>query len=126
MIPYQIFIVEDHPVVQRAYTLLLECEEDLELCGMSKSAEEAMYSLREKTCDLVVVDVSLPGMDGIELTRHLLEQRPNLLVLVTSMADEAAYGARARGAGARAYLCKLGDEETLVDTIRKLLHADLV
>jgi DNA-binding NarL/FixJ family response regulator len=112
--------------VQRAYTLLLESEDDMELCGMSKSAEDAMYSLQEKTCDLVVVDVSLPGMDGIELTRHLLERKPSLLVLVTSMADEAAYGARARGAGAQAYMCKLAEKETLVDAIRKVLHADLV
>ena len=121
LVGYRIFVVEDHPIMRRAYAAMLALEPDLTLCGMAESAEEALETLTETACDLVVVDVALPGMDGIELTEALLKEYPDLLILVISGHDEAVLGARARRAGARGYLNKWGLQETLIGTIRKTL-----
>lgn len=120
---YQIFIVEDHPVIRQAYMLMLEHEAGLVVCGMAETAEEALEFLRAMPCDLVLADMSLPGMDGIELIERLLVEHPALRVLVVSGHDEAVFGERARNAGARAYLNKHDLAETLVDTIRATLLA---
>ena len=118
---HKIFIVEDHPVMRQSYALVLEQEADLELCGMAESAEEALGKFDEMRCDLVVVDVMLPGMDGIELVEHLLRRQPDLPVLVISGHSEELLGERARMAGARAYLSKYKLAATLTGTIREAL-----
>ena len=118
---HKIFIVEDHPVMRQSYALVLEQEADLELCGMAESAEEALGKFDEMRCDLVVVDVMLPGMDGIELVEHLLRRQPDLPVLVISGHSEELLGERARMAGARAYLSKHKLAATLTGTIREAL-----
>ena len=118
---HRIFIVEDHPAMRQSYALVLEQEADLELCGMAESAEEALGKFNEMHCDLVVVDVMLPGMDGIELVEHLLRRQPDLPVLVISGHSEELLGERARMAGARAYLSKYKLAATLTGTIREAL-----
>ncbi|HMB91975.1 MAG TPA: response regulator transcription factor [Rhodothermales bacterium] len=123
--PHQIFIVEDHPIMRQAYANVLDREPDLDLCGTSASAEEALETLKEVSCDLVVVDVSLPGMDGLAFTERFLKMKPETLVLIISGHDEAVLGDRARRAGARAYLTKKGLGRMLAGAIRKELHSGL-
>ena len=124
--PYQIFIVEDHAIMRQAYAEVLEREPDLALCGTAASAEDALAQLKELSCDLIVVDVSLPGMDGIAFTEHFLRAQPEVPVLIISGHDEAMLGDRARRAGACAYLNKRGLGGTLAGAIRKeLSHNNL-
>ncbi|HYG69097.1 MAG TPA: response regulator transcription factor, partial [Anaeromyxobacteraceae bacterium] len=79
--PYRIFIVEDHPVMRDAYARVLAREPDLEVCAMAASAEEALDAFDGTACDLVVSDVSLPGMDGFALVEQLRTLRPDLVAL---------------------------------------------
>lgn len=75
MTPSKIFLVEDHPLIRRAYTLILDREPDFELCGAAESAEEAFDMLDGLACDLVVTDFRLPGQSGIDLVRRLRASR---------------------------------------------------
>lgn len=108
--------------MREAYARLLARETDLELCGMAESAEEALEGLGGTACDVLVTDVSLPGMDGIALAERVRSERPDLPVVVISVDGEAAHSERARAAGARAYLSKDGLADTLAATLRDVLR----
>ena len=115
--PHRIFLVEDHPVMREAYATVLAAEPRLELCGSVESAEEALDALRETACDLVVTDLRLPGMSGVDLVGRLQEGWPGLPALVISAHEEELYAQRARDAGAVGFLSKRGLAGTLVPTI---------
>lgn len=91
-----------------------------ELIGAAASAEEAVRMLRTQAADLVLVDVSLPRMSGVDLVRLLQVQIPGLLCLMVSGHDEAGYARQALHAGARGYVLK-GRPEDLRDGIRTVL-----
>ncbi len=118
---YHIFLVEDHPVMRDAYAMLLDLEPDLELTGVAESAEAFLEVLAETECDLVVTDLSLPGMDGIQLLDRLREARPGLPAIVISAHEELSYQKRARKAGARAYLTKRDLATSLGPAVREVL-----
>ncbi|MGB3543848.1 response regulator [Rubrivirga sp.] len=122
--PHRIFLVEDHAVMRAALSTLIGCEADLELCGVAASAEEALGEEAWAGCDLLLTDVSLPGKDGIALAEHVRAERPDLPVVVVSASVEPATVARARAAGARAYLSKAGLGGTLARTLREVLDED--
>ena len=120
--PYQIFLVEDHPVMRDVYTRLLGREADFELCGSADSAEQALGVADWASCDLLVTDLSLPGMDGNALAARLRTERPGLPVVVISAQHGDAPARRALAAGARAYLTKDTLADTLVTTLREALR----
>lgn len=119
--PYQIFLVEDHPFIREAYAAVLEAEPDLNLCGTAESAEEAVDMLDGLACDLVVTDFRLPGGSGIDLVRRLRAEHPALPTVVISAHQEGAFAREAKEAGAAAFLNKRDLIETLVPTIRAVL-----
>ena len=120
--PIRIFLVEDHPVMREAYALVLEREPDVEVCGMAETAEECLAVLDGTPCDLLVTDLSLPGMDGVALLEHIRDERPDLPGIVISAHDEASHGERVRRAGARAYLNKRDIARRLAPTIRRVVE----
>lgn len=118
----RIMIVDDHPVMRMGYRFLLDAEPDLTVCCEAGSALEAMKKVRETRPDLVVVDISLGGMNGIALIKNLLAEHPGLLTLVVSTHDETMYGERALLAGARGYVMKSEVDQIIVDAIRRVLR----
>lgn len=122
---YRIFLVEDHPTVRRIYAQVLAREPGLELCGTAGSAEEALVALADTSCDLLVTDLVLPGMDGIDLVGRLRAEQPNLPALVLSAHEGEVFAQRARQAGARAYLSKREAMHTLIPAIRHVLAGGL-
>lgn len=120
-LPYRIFVVEDHPTMRAAYALMLGREPDFEVCRMVGSAEEALDVFDGLDCDLVIADVSLPGMDGIEMTEHLRARWPGLPVLVVSAHTAEVHVRRALGAGAHAFIDKKEVGHTLAGAIREAL-----
>lgn len=120
---FQVFLVEDHPVMREAYVAVLTEEPDITLCGVVENAEQALDALAGLPCDLLVTDLRLPGMSGVDLVRRLHADRPGLPALVISAHEEDVYAQRAREAGAAAFLSKQGLAATLVPTIRGLLQS---
>jgi DNA-binding NarL/FixJ family response regulator len=118
---HQILVVDDHPVMRWGYMALINQEPDLEVCGEAGNAEDALVLIDELKPSLALVDVSLDGMNGIELTKHALSKRQDLPILVVSMHDESLYGQRALRAGARGYLMKRDARRQVVEAIRKIL-----
>ena len=117
----RIFIVEDHPIMRRGYRALINGEMDLEVCGEAETAAEALVKIRQAPPDLVIADISLEGMNGIEFIKRLHSEHPETEVLVVSMHDESLYAERALHAGAAGYLMKNEAESRVIPSIRRVL-----
>ncbi len=119
-----VFIVEDNLFVREALVMLIEEEPDLEVCGVASAAAEALAAVPLAAPDLVLTDLSLPGMSGVELLKRLLLRNPRQRVAVLSGHPEPHYAEQARTAGALAYILK-GDVEAMMESIRAVLSQDL-
>ena len=117
----KIFVVDDHPVMRKGYLFLIAQEPDLEGCGEAGTALEALEKIPEARPDLVIVDISLGGMSGLELIKHLQVPFPDLPTLVVSTHSESLYGERALLAGARGYIMKSEVDATVIEGIRRIL-----
>jgi len=123
--PYQIFIVEDHPVIRELYTHLLKRATDLVICGAATNGAQALAAISTVKPDLVLLDLGLPDMSGLEVLRELHRTYPTLAVLVVSGQGEALYAVPALQAGAQGYLDKLGLAETLLTAIYQVLNGEI-
>jgi len=114
----RILLVDDHAVLRSGLRLLLEQDPDLEPIGEAATAEEAVRALPRLTPDVVVIDVEMPGIGGLEGIGLIRERAPDARVLVLSMHDQARDVRRAFDAGAHGYLPKAAADEDLVRAIR--------
>ena len=122
---HKIFIVDDHPIVRKGLTQLINQENDLVVCGEAESAHGALEVLKKIKPDLAIVDISLQGVDGIELIKTMKIRYNGLPVLVVSMHDESIFAERALRAGARGYIMKQEAIERMMEAIRRVLKGDL-
>lgn len=114
----RVMVVDDHPVVRRGLAEVLEGADDLELVGAHSSAREAIEALSASAPDVILMDVSMPGLDGITATREVLRRRPaTQVVMLTSYAEDATVLA-ALDAGATGYLLKDAEPEEVVRGVR--------
>ena len=120
----KIYIVEDHAIVREMLGMTVERMMGLSVCGTAASAEEALEQFEKAGADLVLVDMSLPGMSGSELIRAVSERWPGLRCLVLSAHAEAWYVEGALQAGARGYVLK-GDPSELERAIRRVLGGEM-
>lgn len=102
----RVFIVEDHKLVRRVMSKLIQRTDGLTLCGEAASAEAALDQIPGCQPQLVLIDISLPAMNGIELIHILHEEYPDIRLLALSGHDEKVYGAMAIRAGAHGYIMK--------------------
>ena len=121
----RLFLVDDHPLMRRGLALVLGAEPDFEVVGQADSAEEALSRLSGLEADVALVDVSLPGMSGLELVKHLAATKPALRVLVVSRHDEALYAERAVRSGAKGYLSKLEADTAVVGAVRHVVRGGI-
>ncbi len=121
----KIFIVDDHPLMRKGLAMTLEKEVGFELSGQAESAEEAMNEILKVKPDVAIIDISLPGMNGLELVKNLLHQLPELKILIVSRHDEELYAERALRAGAKGYLMKLEAVDVLVQAIQQILNGGI-
>ncbi|WP_420454477.1 response regulator transcription factor [Rubrivirga sp.] len=119
---HRIFVVDDHALTRRGYAALLGEEIDLAVVGEAESADAALDAFARDLPDLVVLDLTLGGMSGLELLKHLGARYPELPVLVVSMHDEALYGERVLRAGARGYVMKSEVDTVIVEAIRRVVR----
>ena len=121
----EIFIVDDHPLMRKGMAMTLDNSVEFTVCGQAESAEEGLNQIPSLKPDGCVVDISLPGMNGIELVKNLLAQLPDLKILVVSRHDEELYAERAIRAGAKGYLMKLEAGDVLVSAVRQVMNGGI-
>ena len=120
---WKIFIVEDHDVVLESYVMFIEMHEDLTVCRAVHTAEEALDEIPDAGPDLLLVDVSLPGMSGIDLLEELRAAGRDLPALVVTGHDDQQYREGALNAGARGFVMKQDGPDALIEAIRQALEA---
>jgi two-component system response regulator NreC len=116
--PIKVMLVDDHAVLRAGLRLLLEREEGLEPVGEADSAEAALRALPRLRPDIVVIDIEMPGIGGLEGAARIKERAPDARILVLSMHDQANDVRRAFDAGADGYLIKAAADEDLIRAIR--------
>jgi DNA-binding NarL/FixJ family response regulator len=122
---HRILIVDDHPLFRHGIADLINAEADLEVCGEADNCPSALDGIRQLAPDLVTVDISLRGANGIELLKSIRAEHARLPLLVLSMHDEALYALRALRAGARGYIMKQEALDRVMSAIRQVLRGEL-
>lgn len=116
----QVLIADDHPVVRRGLKQILAEEPDITVVGEASDAQELLEQTRKQHCDVVVLDITMPGRGGLDALKELRDQRPKLPVLVLSIHPEDQFGLRVLKAGAAGYMNKESAPDELVKAIRKV------
>jgi DNA-binding NarL/FixJ family response regulator len=121
----KIFIVDDHPLLRQGLAQLINQEADMISVGEAGDATAALQGIEKAKPDLVIVDISLKGTSGIELTKNILAKHPKMLVLIISMYDESVYLERSLRAGAKGYLMKREATDHVITAIHRVLRGDI-
>lgn len=116
----KILIADDHPVFRRGLKQIIAETTDMVVAGEATNGWEALSKVRTGDYDLVLLDISMPDKDGMDVLTQLKNERPALLVLMVSMHPEEQYAVRALKAGASGYLTKESAPEELIVAIRKV------
>jgi DNA-binding NarL/FixJ family response regulator len=120
-----VFIVDDHPLLRQGLALLINRENDLAVCGEAQEARTAMHAISKYQPDILIVDISLNGPDGLDLLKNIRNSYPGLPVLVLSMHDEATYAERALRARANGYIMKQEATEKVLVAVRRILNGEV-
>lgn len=121
----RIVLADDHPIVLDGLRNLIRAEDDFELVGEAASGLAALKVIRENAPDVAVLDISMPELNGIVLSRRLLAEMPQLRVLVLTLHEDRAYLNQALEAGVRGYVLKRSAVENLVQAIRAVMVGGL-
>jgi DNA-binding NarL/FixJ family response regulator len=120
----RLLLVDDHPIVREGFAQLINHEPDLEVCGLASNAAKALDDIAALKPDLVIVDISLEGTNGLELMKHLHCANLGVPVLALSMHAEYLYAERALRAGAMGYVMKHSPTEEVLAAIRQVLRGE--
>jgi DNA-binding NarL/FixJ family response regulator len=121
----RVLIIDDHAMVREGVAQIIEQAEDLCVCCCASTANEGLEMVRTRKPDLVLVDITLPGKNGIEFIKDARAWRPDLLILAMSMHDESLYAERVLRAGGRGYIRKQEGGDKLIDAIRRVLRGEI-
>src|SRR6516225_1529503 len=119
---YRVLLIDDHPIVRQGLALMIDREPDLCVCGEAESAHSAFHAIATLLPDLVVLDISLSGPDGLDVLKEIRMKSTNLPVLILSMHDESIYAERALRAGANGYIMKQEATEKVLTAVRQILR----
>src|SRR6516164_1656577 len=121
----RVLIVDDHPMMRTGLAQLIDNEKDLKVGAEADNARAAMDIAVSQALDLILLDISLPDKNGLELIKDIRALRPGLPILVISMHDESLYAERVLRAGARGYITKHEGGEKLMEAIRHVLSGQI-
>jgi DNA-binding NarL/FixJ family response regulator len=117
----RVLLVDDHPLLRQGIAELLQTTGDFEICGQAGDMQAAFTLAGNAKPDLIIVDISLNGNNGIELMKNLASRFPSVPLLAYSMHDETIYAERALRAGAKGYVMKQENPEILLGAIEQVL-----
>src|ERR1700739_2232332 len=121
----RVFVVDHHPIVRQGLSLLINREPDLIVCGEAEDAHTAIQSVATAKPDILIVDISLNGPDGLDLLKDVRMRYPELPVLILSMHDESIHAERALRAGAQGYIMKQEATEKVLVALRRILSNEI-
>jgi DNA-binding NarL/FixJ family response regulator len=121
----KVLVVDDHPIVREGMALLINREPDLTVCADAEESNAALEAIDNVRPDLAIVDISLPGRDGLELLKMIRAKDPQMPVLILSMHGETTYAERALRAGANGYIMKQEATDKVLVAIRRILNHEI-
>ena len=122
----RVLIADDHAVVRTGFRLLLEAAEDIAVVAEAQSGEEAIDRYQEANPDVVMIDISMPGIGGIEAIKKIRASDKNAKILVLSVHEDISHPKRVLQAGALGYLSKRQAPEVLIEAIRKINEGQML
>lgn len=124
--PLRILLVDDHPLVRNGLRALLSSVADMMVVGEAASGEEAITQTTELQPDIILMDLNMPGLNGIEATRRIVQAHPHIGILVLTMLEDDASVFAAMRAGARGYLLKGADQADVLRAIGAAAHGEAI
>lgn len=121
----RVYLVDDHPIMRQGLGQLINHEPDMEVVGEASDAASGLTGVIESRPDLVIIDISLPGKNGLELIKDIRSHLKSAALLVHSMHDEGLYVERVLRAGAQGYIMKQEGARRVLDAVRKVLNGDI-
>ena len=121
----RVFLVDDHPIVRQGLTLFINREPDLMVCGEAEDMHGALQAFESAKPNIMILDISLNGPDGLELLKNLRMNHPGMPVLILSMHHESIYAERALRAGANGYVMKQEASEKVLVALRRILSGEI-
>ena len=118
----RILVADDHTIVLQGLSRFLQEQEGMEVVGQAKAGYEALELARELAPDVVIMDISMPGLNGIEATRQIHSENPGIRIIGLSMHTSRRYAREMYKAGARAYLLKDCDFDELIAAIHAIVE----
>lgn len=116
----KVLVADDHAVVRRGVLQILDEDPEVTLVAEAATGQAVLKAARERPCDIVILDIALPDLSGLEVLAQLQEQHPHLRVIILSMYPETQYARRSLRAGAAAYLTKDSAPDELLAAIHKV------
>jgi len=117
-----VLIVDDHPMMRTGLAQLIDNEPDLKVSAEADNAGQALDAIARQPFDLILLDISLPDKNGLELIKDIQSLKPGLPILVVSMHDELLYAERVLRAGGRGYIMKQEGGKKFLEAIRQVLN----
>ena len=121
-----VLLVDDHALVRRGFRRILEDDPEIEVVGEASDGEEAVRLAKKERPAVIVMDCAMPGMNGLEATRKILEAHPDAAILMLSMHSEDTLVRQALDAGARGYILKNAMELDLANAVRRVAKGEKV
>lgn len=115
----KILIADDHAIVRKGLRNIVADDGQMQVVGEAKSGAELLNLVRETAADVIILDISMPGRNGLETLKDIKRERPSLPVIILSIHPEDQYAVRALKAGAAGYMTKESAPEELVEAIKK-------
>ncbi|MGM0852579.1 MAG: response regulator [Bacillota bacterium] len=122
----KLLLVDDHAVLRDGLKTIIESEDDIKVIGEAVSGSDALNKVRELAPNIILMDINLPGMNGVEVTRILKQQYPHIKVLILTMHSHEEYFMSAIKEGADGYLLKDAPSDQVVEAVRTVFHGESV
>jgi two-component system invasion response regulator UvrY len=121
----RVILVDDHAIVRAGFRLLLATEEDIDVIAEAEKGEQILQLYADLKPDVIVMDLSMAGIGGLEATRRLVARYEEANVIVFSVHHENVYVSRAMNAGAKGYICKQAHPDVLITAIKKVANGEI-